>query len=314
MDTNTLNQNETASSVSNPPADVQSYLSPRAIARPKGVAGRGVFATQAIERNELVAMWGGRIYHEDQTEELSPDLKHYLLQIDEKLYIGPQDLDHIDDSELFNHSCNPNCGMRGQIALVAMRDIFPGEELTFDYAMAETYDQIFLCECGAHNCRKNILGTDHLLPALQENYQGYWSGWLKDKHKKIEKSEERLSGFELMGAWGLDTALDLRDCDPDIIRSAEKIKEFTIQLCDLIKVKRFGEPTIVHFGEDERVAGYSLVQLIETSLVSGHFANLTNRVYLDVFSCAYYDPEVVARFARNFFKAGSYSINSLLRR
>jgi hypothetical protein len=35
------------------------------------------------------------------------------------------------------------------------------------------------------------------------------------------------------------------------------------------------------------------VQLIETSLISAHFANLTNTVYLDVFSCKPYDPEVV---------------------
>ena len=66
-------------------------------------------------------------------------------------------------------------------------------------------------------------------------------------------------------------------------------------------MRRFGETLVVHFGEDERVAGYSMVQLIETSLISAHFANLTNAVYLDVFSCKTYDPEAVAAFARTFF-------------
>ncbi len=101
--------------------------------------------------------------------------------------------------------------------------------------------------------------------------------------------------FELKGAWGLVTAIDLHDCDPEIIRDRNAIYNYTIQLCEKIKVKRFGEPIIVHFGEDERVAGYSLVQLIETSLISGHFANLTNRVYLDIFSCAYYSPAEVKK-------------------
>jgi S-adenosylmethionine/arginine decarboxylase-like enzyme len=66
-------------------------------------------------------------------------------------------------------------------------------------------------------------------------------------------------------------------------------------------MRRFGETLVVHFGEEERVAGYSMVQLIETSLISAHFANLTNTVYLDVFSCKPYDPDVVADFAKQFF-------------
>jgi S-adenosylmethionine/arginine decarboxylase-like enzyme len=66
-------------------------------------------------------------------------------------------------------------------------------------------------------------------------------------------------------------------------------------------MKRFQNTLVVHFGEDERVAGYSMVQLIETSLISAHFANQTNTTYLDVFSCKPYDPDRVAQFSVNFF-------------
>ena len=103
--------------------------------------------------------------------------------------------------------------------------------------------------------------------------------------------------------WGLLSCIDLYDCDPDIIRDAEAIKDFVVQLCDLIKMKRFGKTQVIHFGEDERVAGYSMTQLIETSLISAHFANQSNTTYLDVFSCKTYDAEVVADFAKKFFKA-----------
>ena len=72
-------------------------------------------------------------------------------------------------------------------------------------------------------------------------------------------------------------------------------------------MKRFGETQVVHFGEDEKVAGFSMVQLIETSLISAHFANLTNTVYLDVFSCKPYDIQIVERFAVDFFQ-GSHCI------
>ena len=108
-------------------------------------------------------------------------------------------------------------------------------------------------------------------------------------------------------AWGIASSFDIYDCDPDTIRSAERIRQFVVELCDLIEMRRFGETTVVNFGEDERVAGYSMVQLIETSLSSGHFANLTNTVYLDVFSCKPYDPATVADFAKTFF-AGSRCI------
>ena len=76
-----------------------------------------------------------------------------------------------------------------------------------------------------------------------------------------------------------------------------------MELCDLIEMKRFGETQVVHFGEDEAVAGFSMTQLIETSLISAHFANKTNTTYLDVFSCKLYDPEVVANFAKTYFQA-----------
>jgi S-adenosylmethionine decarboxylase len=103
--------------------------------------------------------------------------------------------------------------------------------------------------------------------------------------------------------WGLLSCIDLYECDPNIIRDAEAIKKFVVQLCDLIKMKRFGETQVIHFGEDDRVAGFSMTQLIETSLISAHFANQSNTTYLDVFSCKTYDPEIVAEFAKKFFKA-----------
>ena len=114
--------------------------------------------------------------------------------------------------------------------------------------------------------------------------------------------------------WGIASAIDIYNCDPDKIRDDKIIRKFVVELCDFIEMKRFGETQVVHFGEDERVEGYSMVQLIETSLISAHFANLTNTTYLDVFSCKAYDPEKVRYFAQNFF-GGSHSIlNVTMRR
>ena len=114
--------------------------------------------------------------------------------------------------------------------------------------------------------------------------------------------------------WGIASSIDIYNCNPEKIRDAEAIKQFVRELCEQIEMKRFGETQVVHFGEDERVAGFSMVQLIETSLISAHFANLTNTVYLDVFSCKPYNAETVQTFSEAFFEGSHSVLNVTLRR
>jgi S-adenosylmethionine decarboxylase len=57
-----------------------------------------------------------------------------------------------------------------------------------------------------------------------------------------------------------------------------------------------------------------MTQLIETSLISAHFADASGAIYLDVFSCAPYDPEEVAKFAATYFKAKSHNLQVLRRK
>lgn len=114
---------------------------------------------------------------------------------------------------------------------------------------------------------------------------------------------EVIAEFKKEDCWGLCTSIDLKECDPATIRDAEKIHQFVLELADLIDMKRFGEPQIIHFGPNDRVAGYSMTQLIETSLLSAHFANDTNAAYIDIFSCKEYAPSVASAFCKKFFGA-----------
>ena len=113
--------------------------------------------------------------------------------------------------------------------------------------------------------------------------------------------------------WGLSSAIGIYDCDPDLIRDAGAIRRFVIELCDRIQMRRFGECHVVDFGEDDRVAGFSMFQLIETSNISAHFANASNAVYLDVFSCKFYEPQEVADFSLAFFKGSKILLEVALR-
>lgn len=81
----------------------------------------------------------------------------------------------------------------------------------------------------------------------------------------ITKDKIRMS-YVKNKSWGITTSVDLHSCNPIFIRDAGKIREFVEKLCDLIKVKRFGECTIVHFGRKREVEGFSMTQLIPNFL------------------------------------------------
>jgi hypothetical protein len=75
-----------------------------------------------------------------------------------------------------NHSCDPNLGWAGDHALVAIRAIAAGEELTLDYATVITDpDFVMMCHCETYRCRQVIEGTDWQIPQLQKRYAGFWS-------------------------------------------------------------------------------------------------------------------------------------------
>jgi S-adenosylmethionine/arginine decarboxylase-like enzyme len=114
--------------------------------------------------------------------------------------------------------------------------------------------------------------------------------------------------------WGISSSIDLYECDLALMQNADAIREFVKILCDRIKMRRYGETQVVYFGDNPRVTGFSMTQLIETSLISAHFADTSCAIYLDVFSCAPYDPEEAARFAAEYFKAQTYNINVVYRK
>lgn len=80
-----------------------------------------------------------------------------------------------------NHSCDPNSGFSDTITIVAMKDISPGEEVTWDYACSQTDFEQFKCKCKTEHCRGVIKPDDWKKPELQAKYKGYFSPYLKAK-------------------------------------------------------------------------------------------------------------------------------------
>lgn len=153
-----------------------SYLSPKLEARVK-TYGHGIFALTPIAKSEVIAVFGGAIYLWDAFQALPERERSLSLQVEENMFLVPQ---NIDSGDYVNHCCEPNAGLSGQIVLVAMRNIVPGEEVCFDYAMSDAipYDE-FTCECGAPGCRGRVSGDDWRNPVLQERYAGYFTPYIQ---------------------------------------------------------------------------------------------------------------------------------------
>ena len=104
--------------------------------------------------------------------------------------------------------------------------------------------------------------------------------------------------------WGYHAIVDAAGCNHNAITSYENIYDFAKQLVKDIDMVAFGEPQIVNFGSGDK-AGYTLVQLIETSNICAHFVNENDTMYLDVFSCKPFDERVVESLVVRYFGAKS---------
>lgn len=134
-----------------------------------GQYGKGVFTLYPRNIGEIILYIMGEVYDYDDIEDGS-ELDKTCIQIDQRKYRGKSG--KFDD--FLNHSCNPNTGLilnAEKIALVAIRDIKAGEEITFDYSTCiEENHWEMDCLCGSSNCRGRIQDFSLLPKSLQQKY------------------------------------------------------------------------------------------------------------------------------------------------
>ncbi len=129
-----------------------------------------------------------------------------------------------------------------------------------------------------------------------------------------ERTSQQAGATPKLDAWGQHLVLDLGDCDRAAVTSADTIRAFCKELVDAIDMRAYGEPIVEHFAtHSPECAGYSLVQLIETSNICAHFSDLTGDVYLDVFSCKAFSNEVAIAVCEKYFKPKTVTQQTLMR-
>jgi uncharacterized protein len=119
------------------PSRVRSWITPKAVkGGASAIAGRGVHAVETIAGGEVVAVKGGHIVDGCAVAGLPDAIRNSAFPIGPDLFLAALTRDEYDGVMMrVNHSCEPDVGMGGNVLLVSMRDIAPGEELTIDYAL-----------------------------------------------------------------------------------------------------------------------------------------------------------------------------------
>ncbi len=128
-----------------------------AIIRSSRIHAAGVFATQPIRKGTHILEYDGPRLSKEEADIIYESRKDtYLFGVGD----GTQVIDGHSMAMFVNHSCDPNCETAeydDRIWIQAMRDIEPGEELTYDYYLYDGDDEA-RCYCGAQACRGTMYG------------------------------------------------------------------------------------------------------------------------------------------------------------
>jgi len=111
--------------------------------------------------------------------------------------------------------------------------------------------------------------------------------------------------------FGEHLVIDIENCQKDTYTNPEYLSKWVKSLVDEIEMVAYGEPNIVHFGKhDPSLAGWTVVQLIETSNIVAHFNDFDGTACIDVFSCKPFDPIKVFEHLHKWFKCNI--VNTLM--
>ena len=117
-----------------------------------------------------------------------------------------------------------------------------------------------------------------------------------------------------MEYWGYHLILDCKNGELEKVKSADSIKSFVQELVKKIDMIASGKPNIKHFAtHNDDAAGYSLVQLIETSSITGHFVDKNGDFYIGIFSCKNFNIETAKTVVNKYFSPKKIKVTYLTR-
>ena len=112
--------------------------------------------------------------------------------------------------------------------------------------------------------------------------------------------------------WGQHLVLDFNGCPKELLANKENIMNWSKELVKTIDMVAHGEPIIEHFAtHSHEAAGYTLLQMIETSNIAAHFAENIGQVYIDVFSCKAFDADLALEVCKKHFNPSHVNTHNM---
>jgi S-adenosylmethionine/arginine decarboxylase-like enzyme len=117
-----------------------------------------------------------------------------------------------------------------------------------------------------------------------------------------------------MEYWGYHLILDCSGSPQALVTDRDHIHRFALEMVEKIDMVAYGEPIIEHFAtHDPDKAGYTLVQLIETSNITAHFVDKDGSFYMDIFSCKPFKNEDAIGVVEKFFRPEKIKVHFITR-
>jgi hypothetical protein len=130
--------------------------------RSSAIHAAGCYTTSPIRKGARVVEYTGPRLQKAEADRIYEDSPiTYLFGIGSRSTV----IDGHGAAMFLNHSCDPNCEtdeMGGRVWIMAIRDIAPGEELTYDYCLYDGDEDEAPCNCGAPHCRKTMYSPDEI--------------------------------------------------------------------------------------------------------------------------------------------------------
>lgn len=104
--------------------------------------------------------------------------------------------------------------------------------------------------------------------------------------------------------WGILAAIDLHGCERRRLEDPDTIQAFVPSMIEAIGMRAHGPLRLQRFG-DGKLEGWSAMQFIETSSITIHADELSNRCFIDVFSCRPFNAKIAAATAAAHFDGRS---------
>ena len=112
--------------------------------------------------------------------------------------------------------------------------------------------------------------------------------------------------------WGYHAMFDAKACKIESVTNADTIRDFLKELVIVIDMIAYGEPQVIHFGEDDK-RGFTGLQYVTTSNLIGHWNDTSGDVYFDIFSCKPYDVKSAEDLFRKYFEPQRLRVNYITR-